>query len=316
MIDFDLFKYIDYVKSNIDKPIEEYYIEKDYVLSLFLSTWQTLRKQKRTSALDDLIFKGGTLLMRNHLNYPRISEDLDFTHKRCGEIRTMSQNNRIKTIRTLIKPLLKEIRTICDHCGFDFQTNRNNTEYVTAYHHKAVYSLNIYHLSEITNNQMRLKMEINFVEHLQYETMKQTINPLVSNDAVLASMGYHLVPLTLSCYSLKEIVLEKYRAILSRDSPKERDIYDLYLINNHKLDVFSLDMKTILRKMDSGKLATSHFKKNVLKKCEMIVKKGFLESEEDVQFLSLSQIDKKKYTQFKNKLFERLITICKQVNKR
>jgi len=88
MIDFDLFKYIDYVKSNIDKPIEDYY-EKDYVLSLFLSTWQTQRKQKRTSALDDLIFKGGTLLMRNHLNYPRISEDLDFTHKRCEEIRTM-----------------------------------------------------------------------------------------------------------------------------------------------------------------------------------------------------------------------------------
>jgi len=61
--------------------------------------------------------------MRNHLAYSRISEDLDFTHKKCEEIRKMSQNKRIRTIRNLINPILRDIKKICDHAGFDFDKN-------------------------------------------------------------------------------------------------------------------------------------------------------------------------------------------------
>ncbi len=312
MIDFNLLKYIDYVKSKTDKPIEDYYIEKDYLLSLFLSTWQKLRDKKRIRELDELIFKGGTLLMRNHLDYPRISEDLDFTHKKCEDICNMSQNNRIKTIRNLIKPILEDIKTICDTCGFDFQTDRSNTRYVTAYHHKAVYSLKIYYISQITNNPIRLKIEINFVEHLQYKPSIQNINPLISKDSVLASIGYNLVPLRLYCYELKEIVFEKYRAVLTRDNPMERDIYDLYLINSKKLDIFSIDINKIIRKIDSGRLATSHLKKNLRNNCKTLFRKGFLDSDEEIQLLTLSTVDKNEYRKFKIKLFKRLNEICKK----
>ncbi len=315
MIDFNLLKYIDYVKSKTDKTIEDYYIEKDYLLSLFLSTWQTLRNKKRIRELDELIFKGGTLLMRNHLDYPRISEDLDFTHKKCEDIRNMSQNNRIKTIRKLIKPILEEIKIICNTCGFDFQTDRSNTRYVTAYNHKAVYSLSIYYISEITNNPIRLKIEINFVEQLQYQPSIQNIKPLISKDSVLASIGYNLVPLKLYCYKLKEMVLEKYRAVLTRDNPMERDIYDLYLINNKKLDIFSIDIKKILRKIDSGRLATSHLKKNLRANCNALLRKGSLESDEEIQLLTLSNVDENEYKRFRKKLFKRLNEICKKWTK-
>ena len=115
MIEFNLKKYIDYVKNTIEYPIEDYYIEKDYVISFFLSTWQNLREQGKLASLEKLIFKGGTLLMRNYLFYPRISEDLDFTHQHCEHIRKMSQNKRIQTIRNLIIPLLKDIKTICGY---------------------------------------------------------------------------------------------------------------------------------------------------------------------------------------------------------
>jgi len=313
MIGFDLGKYINYVKSEVDKPIEDYYIEKDYLLSLFLSTWQNLRKIERISALDDLIFKGGTLLMRNHLAYPRISEDLDFTHKRCEELRQMSQNKRVNAIRNLIIPILKDIKTVCDSCGFDFKTDRKESTYVTAYNHKSVYSLSMYRISNITTIPIRIKIEINFIEHLEYSTQIQTINHLVSDNAVLASLGYHLVPLRISCYSLEEIVLEKYRAILTRDNPKQRDIYDLYQINKKKLDVFSIDMKKIQAKVNSGKLASPHFEGNLKKNCNNLLKEGFLESDDDISILSLSPVDPIEYNHFKKKLFKQLKILCKKV---
>lgn len=311
MIAFNLEKYISYVKDTLDSSIDDFYIEKDYFLSLFLSTWQNLRVKGEINALDELIFKGGTLLMRNHLDYPRLSEDLDFTHKNSDEIRTMSQNKRIDKIRYLIIPILEEIKKICDICGFDFNIDRSDTTYVTAYHHKAVYSLSMYKISEITNLSVRIKMEINFVEHLQYKTILQTINPIVSHDAVLASLGYTLVPLQLPCYSLKEIVLEKYRAILTRDNPMERDMYDLYLINKKKLDVFSFGDYEICKKIQSGRLTSSRFKENLRNNCEYLLTKGFFDPQDDITSLSLKPIDKGDYEMFKKKLFKRLQDICK-----
>ena len=312
MIEFDLGKYIDYVKSKLDVSIEDYYIEKDYLLSLFLSTWQNLRKQGEIETLDDLIFKGGTLLMRNHLSYPRISEDLDFTHKKCEEIRQMSQNKRIITIRSLSILLLKDIKKICNSCGFDFKTDRDDTTYVTAYHHKAVYSLSIYRTSEITKLPIRIKIEINFVEHLQYPTVLQTIRHMLPKDAVLASLGYNLIPLRLSCYALEEIVLEKYRASLTRDMPKERDIYDLYLINKKELDVFSIGEQDIWTKIKAGKLATSHLERNLSTNCKHLLEKGFFDSEDDITLLSLSPVNRVEYEQFKKRLFKRLRNFCEK----
>ncbi len=311
MIEFDLGKYINYVKSKLDVSIEDYYIEKDYLLSLFLSNWRELREQRELASLDDLIFKGGTLLMRNHLAYSRISEDLDFTHKKCEEIHKMGQNKRISTIRNLIIPILRDIKKICDHAGFDFEIKRDNTTYITAYHHKAVYSTSIYRISEITNLPIRIKIEINFVEHLQYPVVMQTIRPIVANDTVLTSIGYNLVPLRLSCYALEEIVLEKYRAILTRDAPMQRDIYDLYLINKKELDVFAIDETKIYKKIESGILATSHLDRNLSNNCKQLLEKGFLDSEDDITLLILSPVDMVQYEKFKQQLFKRLIYLCK-----
>jgi predicted nucleotidyltransferase component of viral defense system len=87
-------KYISYVKEHRGTHIPDYYIEKDYVLSLFLSTWHSLKKTESTASLDALIFKGGTLLIRNFLGYPRISEDLDFTHQDSHALRHIENVNK------------------------------------------------------------------------------------------------------------------------------------------------------------------------------------------------------------------------------
>ncbi len=80
--------------------------EKDLVLSNFLSNWNKLE----TPNLNNLIFKGGTLLTKNYLEYHRISEDLDFIHKDSNEIRVIQNKSRQETqIKNRILPIIEEI---------------------------------------------------------------------------------------------------------------------------------------------------------------------------------------------------------------
>src|SRR3989344_8877591 len=48
-------------------------VEKDYYLTIILNNIEELLSNK-------IVFKGGTLLNKAHLNYHRLSEDLDFTY--------------------------------------------------------------------------------------------------------------------------------------------------------------------------------------------------------------------------------------------
>jgi len=47
----DFRKYIAYVKEQRHSSIEDYYVEKDYFLSMFLSTWQQLRNKGKLYAI-------------------------------------------------------------------------------------------------------------------------------------------------------------------------------------------------------------------------------------------------------------------------
>ncbi len=48
-------------------------VEKDYYFTVILNNIEPL-------LTDKIVFKGGTLLNKVHLNYHRLSEDLDFTY--------------------------------------------------------------------------------------------------------------------------------------------------------------------------------------------------------------------------------------------
>jgi hypothetical protein len=44
-------------------------------LSLFLSEFESLKEKGKIEEMKNIVFKGGTLLTKNYLNYHRISED-------------------------------------------------------------------------------------------------------------------------------------------------------------------------------------------------------------------------------------------------
>jgi len=160
-------KYISYVKEKKKSNIEDQYIEKDYFISLFLSSWQKLKDEGKVPHLDTLFFKGGTLLARNFLNYPRISEDIDFTYGKSNNLREIkSENKREKEIKKIVVPIIDEIKLIGDIAKFDFETDRTNPRYIDVRNSRAVYILNIYHNSSITGEEVPIKIELNFLENV------------------------------------------------------------------------------------------------------------------------------------------------------
>jgi len=307
----DFKKYIAYVKEQRHSSIDDYYIEKDYFLSLFLSTWKKLKEAEKIPHLDALIFKGGTLLTRNFLQYSRISEDLDFTHEDSNNLRTIdNENKRENEIKKRVIPIVKEIKLICDAIQFDFETTRTNPRYIVVRNSRAVYVFNMYYTSSITGEKIPIKIEINFLEHITSKCVETKINNIVDRDLFLKSIGYDLDNITIKTYPLKEIILEKYRAVLTRNVLKERDILDLYLIHKRGADVFKADNKSILTKIESGVLIAPDLKKNLDKNCRLVHDDKFTESDDDISRFTLVKIDDETYEKFKVRLYDKLKKIC------
>jgi len=307
----DFKKYVAYVKEQRHSTIDDYYIEKDYFLSLFLSAWQQLKEKGKVPHLDAMIFKGGTLLIRNFLQYPRISEDLDFTHANSNALRSIkNENKRENEIKKLIIPIIEEIKLICDAVGFDFETDRTKPRYVVVRNSRAVYVLYIYYRSLITAEEIPIKIELNFLENIIHTCSESRINTIIHPDVLLKSIEYDLENITIKTYSLDEIILEKYRAILTRDTLKERDILDLYLIYQRDSDVFKADNKLILTKIQSGILIAPDLEKNLEKNCRLLHDDMFGESDDNIKLFALIEINDEKYEKFKVRLYEKLKEIC------
>jgi len=307
-------KYYSYVKEKKKSNIEEYYVEKDYFISLFLSTWQKLKDNGIVSNLDNLIFKGGTLLIRNFLNYPRISEDIDFTYEKCNNLREIeSVNKREKDIKKVVVPIIDEIKLICDTAKFDFRNDRTNLRYIHVRNSRAVYILNVYYNSLITGEEIPIKIELNFLEEIMHKPSESKINNIVDQDLFLKSIGYDLVNMKINTYPLDEIILEKYRAILTRERLKERDVFDLFLINTGQKDVFKTVNNLIFKKIVSSFLISQVSEKNLGNNCDLLSKGTFGVSDDDISRLSLIEIDAGKYEEFKNRLYNKLKIICKRI---
>lgn len=304
-------KYISYVKGKRKSNIEDQYIEKDYFISLFLSTWQTLKEAGKVSYLDKLIFKGGTLLARNYLDYPRISEDIDFTYEESNDLRKLeSKNKREKAILKLIAPIIDDIKLICENGKFFFETSRTNRKFVIVRNSRAVYILNVYYNSMITKEEIPIKIELNFLEHIFHDCPELKIKNIVNQDLYLKSIGYNLSNIMIRTYPLDEVIIEKYRAILTRDTLKERDIFDLYLINKNFKNVLSFDNTLIFEKIESGYMISPDLSKNLEKNCTLLHNDSFGASDDDISRLSLVEINEKDYEDFRKRLYAKLKIIC------
>jgi len=140
--------------------------------------------------------------------------------------------------------------------------------------------------------------------------IESRINTIIDMDTFLKSIGYDLENITMNTYPLEEIIVEKYRAILTRESVKERDVLDLYLIHQRGNNVFKVDSHSILTKIESGVIIAPDSRKNLEKNCRLFQNETFVESDDDISRFTLVDVNNAQYGKFKIFLHKKLKVIC------
>lgn len=191
-------------------------VEKDYYLTVILNNIETLLSDK-------IVFKGGTLLNKAHLNYHRLSEDLDFTF--LAPLTTRSQRSgAIMPIREKMPDFLKALQLTSDKPegeGFD-----NSKQYV----------FKVKYPSVLTAKEDIIKIEIS----LRQPPIDKPVNTEIKHFYQDPFTGDDLFPIgKVLSLSWNEAVAEKLKAAISRKDVAIRDYYDLWHIAEFGFDFYN-----------------------------------------------------------------------------
>jgi len=219
-------------------------LEKDLLLTQLL---YYLTKDK--DFFDNYAFKGGTCLIKCYLGYYRFSEDLDFTYTDQKYFKDKSQTKIRGLISAKIDRLAEIIERISKILGFRFKAEKENKEYFQYGGGNTFVTFKLWYNSEIAGRETFIKLQVNYREGLDHavkeikaksvisEDMKEEFLLRFPEDAEMLSY-----PISIKAYDLKEILIEKIMAILTRRGVKPRDFIDVYKIiklENIKIETLS-----------------------------------------------------------------------------
>lgn len=202
-------------------------IEKDYVI-----TWVLYGISKHQALKNILAFKGGTVLKKVYFEDYRFSEDLDFT--------LLNEDINNDGIIELFEISL-EIAT--EESGLQFEIDYDKEKL-----HEASGSLKFFinYVAPLQGamGSRHLKVDVTRGEILEFE---------LEEHAVFSGYSDIEEEISIQCYSLSEVVIEKMAALMGRTIP--RDVYDLwYLFEIEGMDIthhnFEFERKAINKGRD------------------------------------------------------------------
>lgn len=202
-------------------------VEKDYYLTLILNNIDS-------HLSDKLIFKGGTLLNKIHLNYHRLSEDLDFTYLSKKELLSRSKSSRaIAPIRENMPRFLGFLELKSENpVGEGFN---NSTQYI----------FDISYPSFITGKDEHIKIEVD----LRQIPIDKPVYNLINHFYKDPFTGENLISANkILSLSFNEAVAEKLKAAITRRDLAIRDYYDLWYIAEAKFDFHNERFLSIFKK--------------------------------------------------------------------
>jgi predicted nucleotidyltransferase component of viral defense system len=294
---------------NLNEPT----IEKDFYLTLLLSEISKDIEEDKDSPFSKLVFKGGTLLTRTHLQYHRISEDLDFTCLENKKWRIRSPKQRNKAISNFTNQLVERISVISKEYGLNFSTDKSDTKYCKVLDRKGVYLFKGYYIPVYGTEEV-IKWEVNFNDELVYppifEDIKHLFDEELLHDLEFVEGIAINIKKNLLCYDLREVAMEKIRAVLTRPAIKERDLLDLFLISK-KIDITALPQEKIVDKIQSAASFVKGLSAKIKQNLEILSKQRHSVLEEKSQ-LVLIAIDEKEYAHFEKKIMPLLMEIGKK----
>ncbi len=265
-------------------------IEKDIILSKIL-----FHLMQDKSFSQNYAFKGGTCLTKCYLGYYRFSEDMDFTYLNQKDFIGKSKNKLRKTISEKINQLGHLIETIVKKLDLDFKMEKENKRYFQFGGSNAFVTFKIWYNSMELGKETFVKIQVNHIEKLNYSIKKLNVNFILPNNLekdfsfIAGEEAYILLKsLKIKVYDLKEILIEKVRAILTRRGIKARDFVDVFLIvKKEKLELNDFK-KQIIEKINDM-LKFEKYNQNIKNK-ETQLKEDLILGEEKV--LMLTPIDK------------------------
>jgi predicted nucleotidyltransferase component of viral defense system len=195
--------------------------------------------EKNQNFKENYVFKGGTCLIKCHLGYYRFSEDLDFSYVLYEKLKDKSENQIRKELSQIIDDLSKLLLDVSKKQNLDFSKDKSNTKYYEFGANNKFTTFKLWYNSQITNKQQFIKIQINFIEKFNYKFKTKQANNLIKDinkeefEFLFKEYKDLLVYPKVKAYDIREILLEKYRAILTRKALKARDFIDIFLILNN-----------------------------------------------------------------------------------
>ncbi|MCX6741686.1 MAG: nucleotidyl transferase AbiEii/AbiGii toxin family protein [Candidatus Pacearchaeota archaeon] len=293
-------KYSAEVQKSLNIKLSDEIVEKDLILTFILAELEKAGLGK------ELIFKGGTLLSRNYLNYHRFSEDLDFVFKDSNSIRGLPRHARERKVKAFLDIFVPKLKEVTDILGLDFSTDRSNKRYCRMLSGRTVYTFKIYYSAT-----QYIKIEINFIEKVfdsPKEVSVRAITDFFDSKKLMSDLNLSYSNFKVESYTLKEITLEKYRAVLTRKNLQTRDLFDLFLIK----DSLKADVSEIVEKIRNSALIKKDLASLISEKLALLQKDKFFESEEKIEALTVAKYNPKEFEEFKEKIKPILIDICEK----
>ena len=265
-------------------------IEKDIILSKILFH---LMQDKNFS--QNYVFKGGTCLTKCYLGYYRFSEDMDFTYLNQKDFTGKSKNKLRETMSDKINQLGRLIEAVAKKLDLDFKMEKDNKRYFQFGGSNAFVTFKIWYNSLELGKETFVKIQVNHIEKLNYSIKELNVNFILPKNfekdfsfIVGEDADILLEPLKIKVYDLREILIEKVRAILTRRGIKARDFVDVFLIvKKEKLDLNDFK-KQIIEKINDM-LKFEKYAQNIKNK-ETQLNEEFILGEEEA--LMLTPIDK------------------------
>ena len=265
-------------------------VEKDIIISKILFY---LTQDK--DFFQNYAFKGGTCLTKCYLGYYRFSEDMDFTYLNQKDFIGKSNSKIREVMSDKINKLGELIEVIAKKLDLDFKMEKENKRYFQFGGSNAFVTFKIWYDSKELEKETFVKIQVNHIENLNYpikeldvrfivpKNLEKDFSFIISEDAQIL-----LKPMKIKVYDLKEILIEKIRAILTRRGIKARDFVDVFLIvKKEKLDLNDFK-KEIIEKI-SDMLKFEKYTQNIKNKKTQI-NDDFILGEEET--LMLTPIDK------------------------
>mgnify|MGYP001604795497 CR=1 FL=1 len=265
-------------------------IEKDIILSKIL-----FHLMQDKSFSQNYAFKGGTCLTKCYLGYYRFSEDMDFTYLNQKDFVGKSKNKLRETMSDKINQLGNLIEAIAKKLDLDFKMEKGNKRYFQFGGSNAFVTLKIWYDSAELGKETFVKIQVNHIEKLEYHIKELNVNFILPKNlekdfSFIAGEDADILlkPLKIKVYDLREILIEKIRAILTRRGIKARDFVDVFLIaKKNKLDLNDFK-KQIIAKI-SDMLKFDKYNQNIKNKETQLNEELILGEEEA---LMLTPIDK------------------------